>query len=275
MLSFALGTITIHRAPKLSQLPPTGIPADITAQWALSETLALDSGSEPKPRIYFEVPPGATQINARFEMPVGLDRRSGAPFIFDIHIQPHGHPEISAEVWRYQLHLDERDLLDYDKLPSPNVGIEGGRYYIGSSKVEILERFTITSTFPYRVKMNQPPRFFCDPHDIQCRFLLEDDTESTETQGPATQDSDRPGEPSALLAQFTFQRKREQDCDGGQRGGLITTILERPGKHTCVSGSCTFSGRTIYSEPDVFRLGFDDAGIFRELNEVVLCDFLN
>jgi len=96
------------------------------------------------------------------------------------------------------------------------------------------------------------------------------------------QSRNRTRQPRALLAQYTVQCQKEhgdcwrgQDCDGEQKEGLVTTIMEHPLHDAIVSGYCTFSGRIIYSRVKGFVLRYEDGGQYDELEDVILYDFLN
>ena len=265
------GTITVNRVPKLSPLPPSGIPTETTTpEWAWSELLALDLKTDSPSRIPFPKPPGATEKPLKITLPSHWDRRSGAPFIFDIDwdVRIHGGDKQSTQVWRYQLYFDESDLLDDDRAVCR----------VTTSRVEVLDYCTMASGFSYfSPTAARSPRVPCNPQEIPARYFLTDRKPRTQPHAPMTQSSNRFVEGGALLAQYTLPPQMENEesiYDEGQRQVMVTTILARPSNATPVPVYCTFSGRAVYSTYANSGLQIDGFGLDNLVN-VTVYDFLN
>ena len=214
--------MAIHRASKASEIPPAEIPpgADMPA-WVVSELLQVELKSNQAPIVHFDIPPGAVHNNTRISLPSPWDRRTGAPFIFDIHVEQQGSAGLPAQVWRYQLHFDERDLLEDQALQDQ--GIHKARGRAAYSRVEVLERFTMPSPFKYvPLRSIRSPCAPFDPREVPSRFFLQDEKLPSPAYRSTAHNSGLTPGRRALLAQYTFARLTEegegynnQGCDEG------------------------------------------------------------
>ena len=156
---------------------------------------------------------------------------------------------------------------------------DGCRYRSGHSRIDILERFNITSRFAFYTTPKTPcPRVACDHNDVPSRYFIED----TDLNGEAETDAapipslNLSGNWEVLLAQYTLPNQRKNDGDshdGREREAMVTTIFARQMDKIIVAGYCSFSGRAVCSKVRVFvelHETYNDL-----LQDVTLYDFLN
>jgi len=230
------------------------------------------------------VPPGIGQAAAQITRPSPWNRRSGAPFVFDVHFREGDSAGVPVHVWRYQLHFDERDLFDIDSPQTQphTTDQDGSWHHAASSRVEVLERFTITSPRLYYLLPNaSSPCVPCDPREVPSRYFFQEKGNILQFVDSTVQDSNGAQDRGTLLVQYTTPSERmpgiSTGVDGGESSsqGVVTTIVETSEDKGQISGYCPFSGRVVYSRVTLLAWQPHVINWSQLLVDVTLYDFLN